>query len=134
MLNVSRILVFVLIAAFMGTSAAIAQNAPPPGQPATSSQPKQQNKKGKCKQKGCPKQKEKKAAKQQQSGGRRRKAKRRRNNRYRVRMTPLDLRNVPPRGVRERLLGFYFLARTIDKLRAELPGAAWAPTSITTRD
>ncbi|MGB8625061.1 MAG: hypothetical protein WCD03_02780 [Candidatus Cybelea sp.] len=69
MLNVSRILVFVLIAAFMGTSAAIAQNAPPPGQPATSGQPKQQTKKGKCKQKGCPKQKQKKAAKQQQAGG-----------------------------------------------------------------
>jgi hypothetical protein len=39
-------------------------------------------------------------------------------------MTPLDLRKAPPRGVRERLLGFYFLARTIDKLRAELPGGS----------
>ncbi|HEX4013322.1 MAG TPA: DUF5069 domain-containing protein [Candidatus Cybelea sp.] len=37
-------------------------------------------------------------------------------------MTPLDLRKAPPRGAREELLGFYFLARTIDKLRAELPG------------
>ena len=37
-------------------------------------------------------------------------------------MTPLDLRKAPPRGPRERLLGFYFLPRTIDKLRAELPG------------
>jgi len=68
MLNVSRILVFVLIAAFMGTSAAIAQNAPPPGQPGTSSHAKQPNKKGKCKQKGCPKQKQKTAAKQQGGG------------------------------------------------------------------
>ncbi len=39
-------------------------------------------------------------------------------------MTPLDLRKAPPRGVREKLLGFYFLARTIDKLRAELPGGS----------
>ncbi len=37
-------------------------------------------------------------------------------------MTPLDLRDRPPRPAREPLLGFYFLARTIDKLRAELPG------------
>jgi Domain of unknown function (DUF5069) len=37
-------------------------------------------------------------------------------------MTPLDLRKQPPRGPRETLLGFYFLPRTIDKLRAELPG------------
>jgi hypothetical protein len=37
-------------------------------------------------------------------------------------MTPLDLRKQPPRGPRETLLGFYLLPRTIDKLRAELPG------------
>jgi hypothetical protein len=37
-------------------------------------------------------------------------------------MTPLDLRTRAPRPVRETLLGFYFLPRTIDKLRAELPG------------
>jgi hypothetical protein len=37
-------------------------------------------------------------------------------------MTPLDLRTHAPRGPRESLLGFYMLARTIDKLRAELPG------------
>ena len=37
-------------------------------------------------------------------------------------MTPLDLRTRAPRGPREALLGFYFLPRTIDKLRAELPG------------
>jgi hypothetical protein len=37
-------------------------------------------------------------------------------------MTPLDLRTQPPRGPRETMLGFYFLPRTIDKLRAELPG------------
>ena len=37
-------------------------------------------------------------------------------------MTPLDLRKRPPRGPRATVLGFYFLARTIDKLRASLPG------------
>ncbi len=37
-------------------------------------------------------------------------------------MSPLDLRRQPPRGPRETVLGFYLLARTIDKLRAELPG------------
>jgi Domain of unknown function (DUF5069) len=37
-------------------------------------------------------------------------------------VTPLDLREHPPRGPRETLLGFYFLARTVDKLRADLPG------------
>lgn len=69
MLNLSRVLVFALLAAFMGTGLAIAQNAPPPGQPATTSQPKQQTNKSKCKQKGCPKQKQKKAAAKQQSMG-----------------------------------------------------------------
>ncbi len=42
-------------------------------------------------------------------------------------MTPLDLREKPPRGVRETLLGYYFLPRTIDKLRAELPGGNMGP-------
>jgi hypothetical protein len=37
-------------------------------------------------------------------------------------MTPLDLRTQPPRPARETVLGFYLLPRTIDKLRAELPG------------
>ena len=37
-------------------------------------------------------------------------------------MTPLDLRNSPPRRPRETMLGFYLLPRTVDKLRAELPG------------
>ena len=37
-------------------------------------------------------------------------------------MTALDLREHAPRGPRETLLGFYFLPRTVDKLRAELPG------------
>ena len=37
-------------------------------------------------------------------------------------MTPLDLRVQPPRATRETLLGFHLLPRTIDKLRAELPG------------
>ncbi len=42
-------------------------------------------------------------------------------------MTPLDLRKQRPRGARETMLGFYFLARTIDKLRAELPGGDLGP-------
>jgi hypothetical protein len=42
-------------------------------------------------------------------------------------MTPLDLRKNPPRGVRETILGCYFLPRTIDKLRAELPGGQLGP-------
>ncbi|GAC1308710.1 MAG: hypothetical protein NVSMB19_22100 [Vulcanimicrobiaceae bacterium] len=42
-------------------------------------------------------------------------------------MTSLDLRERPPRPARETLLGFYLLARTIDKLRAELPGGHAGP-------
>lgn len=42
-------------------------------------------------------------------------------------MTPLDLRARPPRGVRETILGYYFLPRTVDKLRAELPGGNIGP-------
>jgi hypothetical protein len=37
-------------------------------------------------------------------------------------MKPLDLRSRPPRPPRDTILGVYFLPRTIDKLRAELPG------------
>jgi hypothetical protein len=37
-------------------------------------------------------------------------------------MEPLDLEARPPRSPREKLLGLYFLPRTIDKIRAELPG------------
>ncbi len=37
-------------------------------------------------------------------------------------MTPLDLTQRHPRLPREKMLGFYFLPRTVDKLRAELPG------------
>ncbi len=37
-------------------------------------------------------------------------------------MESLDLSSYPPRGPRERLVGCMFLARTVDKLRAELPG------------
>jgi hypothetical protein len=37
-------------------------------------------------------------------------------------MEPLDLGCHPPRGPRETMLGVMFLPRTIDKLRAELPG------------
>jgi hypothetical protein len=39
-------------------------------------------------------------------------------------MTPLDLRKQPPRGPRDTLLGFYLLPRTVDKLRAQLPGGS----------
>jgi Domain of unknown function (DUF5069) len=42
-------------------------------------------------------------------------------------MQPLDLRLRPPRGPRETLLGLYFLRRTIDKLRAEVPCGAIGP-------
>jgi Domain of unknown function (DUF5069) len=37
-------------------------------------------------------------------------------------MEPLDLTIRPPRGPRETLCGAMFLPRTVDKLRAELPG------------
>ena len=37
-------------------------------------------------------------------------------------MKLLDLAAGPPRGPRERLVGCMFLARTVDKLRAQLPG------------
>jgi hypothetical protein len=37
-------------------------------------------------------------------------------------MTPLELSTAPPRPPRQTLLGFYLMPRTIDKLRAELPG------------
>ncbi len=36
-------------------------------------------------------------------------------------MEPLDLSSYPPRSPRERLAGCMFLARTVDKLRAQLP-------------
>ncbi|MDP9024774.1 MAG: DUF5069 domain-containing protein, partial [Candidatus Eremiobacteraeota bacterium] len=42
-------------------------------------------------------------------------------------MTPLDLRTDRPRSARETLFGFYLLPRTIDKLRAELPGGQLGP-------
>ena len=42
-------------------------------------------------------------------------------------MTPLDLSKQPPRPTRETILGFYFLPRTLDKLRAELPGGNLGP-------
>ena len=37
-------------------------------------------------------------------------------------MIPLDFTQRPPRGPREKMLGVYFLPRTIDKIRAQLPG------------
>jgi hypothetical protein len=42
-------------------------------------------------------------------------------------MQPLDLHFRPPRGPREKLAGLAFMPRTIDKLRAEMPGGALAP-------
>lgn len=33
-----------------------------------------------------------------------------------------DLREHPPRGAREKLAGIYFMARTVDKVRAKLQG------------
>jgi hypothetical protein len=42
-------------------------------------------------------------------------------------MTSLDLREDLPRGPRETMLGFMFLPRTIDKIRAELPGGHLGP-------
>jgi len=37
-------------------------------------------------------------------------------------MEPLDLSVQPPRAPREKMLGVYFLPRTIDKVRGHLPG------------
>lgn len=42
-------------------------------------------------------------------------------------MEPLNLTIHRPRGVRDTMLGFYFIPRTIDKLRAELPGGNIGP-------
>jgi hypothetical protein len=42
-------------------------------------------------------------------------------------VTPLDLRTHRPRPVRMTMLGVYMLPRTIDKLRAELPGGNLGP-------
>ncbi|HEV2643377.1 MAG TPA: DUF5069 domain-containing protein [Candidatus Elarobacter sp.] len=42
-------------------------------------------------------------------------------------MEPLDLTKQPPRATRATLLGAMFVPRTIDKLRAELPGGTLGP-------
>jgi len=42
-------------------------------------------------------------------------------------MEPLDLTKRPPRPTRDTLLGLMFMPRTIDKLRAELPGGTMGP-------
>jgi hypothetical protein len=42
-------------------------------------------------------------------------------------MEPLDLTMRPPRGPRETLAGLAFMPRTIDKLRAEMPGGNMGP-------
>jgi hypothetical protein len=39
-------------------------------------------------------------------------------------MDALDLTKAPPRAPRETLAGVVFLPRTIDKMRATLPGGA----------
>ena len=45
-------------------------------------------------------------------------------------MTSLDLRIRPPRGPRERLDGLVFMPRTIDKIRATLPGGHLGPYHV----
>jgi Domain of unknown function (DUF5069) len=45
-------------------------------------------------------------------------------------MTGLDLRIRPPRSPRERLDGLVFMPRTIDKIRATLPGGHLGPYHI----
>jgi hypothetical protein len=42
-------------------------------------------------------------------------------------MEPLDLTTRPPRGPRETMLGLTFMPRTVDKLRAEMPGGNIGP-------
>ncbi len=42
-------------------------------------------------------------------------------------MQPLDLRFRPPRGPRETMNGLSFLPRTVDKIRAEMPGGYLGP-------
>jgi hypothetical protein len=42
-------------------------------------------------------------------------------------MTPIDLSISRPRPARQTLFGFFLLPRTIDKLRAELPGGHVGP-------
>ena len=42
-------------------------------------------------------------------------------------MEPLDLTQRPPRAPREKALGLVFLPRTIDKVRATLPGGNLGP-------
>lgn len=45
-------------------------------------------------------------------------------------MEPLDLSKAPPRSPYEQLGGLYMLARTVDKLRATLPGGNPGPYHI----
>ena len=45
-------------------------------------------------------------------------------------MKPLDLSTRPPRSPREKLAGLVFLPRTIDKMRALLPGGNIGPYKI----
>jgi hypothetical protein len=45
-------------------------------------------------------------------------------------MQPLDLTTAPPRAPRESLAGVVFLPRTIDKVRATLPGGALGAYNI----
>ena len=47
-----------------------------------------------------------------------------------VYMDPLDLTKAPPRAPREELAGIIFLPRTVDKVRATLPGGALGAYNI----
>lgn len=45
-------------------------------------------------------------------------------------MEPIDLRVRPPRSPRQKLAGIFFIPRTIDKIRASLPGGNMGPYFI----
>jgi hypothetical protein len=47
-------------------------------------------------------------------------------------MKPIDLTTQPPRSPYEKMEGLYMMPRTIDKLRAKLPGGQIGAYSITT--
>jgi hypothetical protein len=47
-------------------------------------------------------------------------------------MQPIDLTTQPPRSPYQKMEGLYMMPRTIDKLRAKLPGGQMGAYSITT--
>jgi hypothetical protein len=47
-------------------------------------------------------------------------------------MEPIDLTTQPPRSPYQKMEGLYMMSRTIDKLRAKLPGGQIGAYSITT--